>query len=127
MAEGAWESSRKYRVGRAVQEALARVLGGDTLRDPALRNCQVTILEVRMSADLRHADVFVVPFGLDGSDVASDLLDRLAKAASFLGGEVARQARLRYAPKLHFQLDRQLEQAAALDRLLGPESAADAA
>ncbi len=127
MAAGAWESSRKYRVGRAVQEALARVLGGDTLRDPALRNCRVTILEVRMSADLRHADVFVVPFGLEESGPASDLLDRLGKAAPFLGGEVARQARLRYAPKLHFRLDQQLDQAAVMDRLFGPEPATDAA
>ncbi len=127
MAAGAWESSRKYRIGRAVQEALAQVLGGDVLRDPALRESKVTILEVRMSSDLRHADVFVLPFGLDSAQTASDLLQRLAKAAPFLAGEVARRARLRYAPRLHFLLDRQLDHASDLNRLLDGSSRADAA
>lgn len=127
MAAGRWESARKYRVGRAVQEALAHVLRGDSLRDPVLRAANVTVLEVRMSADLRRADVFVLPFGADPADAPAELLARLGRAAPYLAGAVARQARLRYAPKLHFRLDRQLDLAADVDRLLDPPPAADAA
>lgn len=127
MAAGRWESARKYRVGRAVQEALAHVFRGDSLRDPVLRATNVTVLEVRMSADLRHADVFILPFGADPAAAPAELLERLDRAAPFIAGAVARQARLRYAPKLHFRLDQQLDRAADLDRLLDPPPTADAA
>ncbi len=127
VAAGRWESARKYRVGRAVQEALVHVLGGDSLRDPVLREASVTVLEVRMSGDLRHADVFILPFGADPSAGAASLLERLVRAAPYLAGRVARRAQLRYAPKLHFRLDRQLDQAAEVDRLLGLAKAVDAA
>ncbi|MDE0372312.1 MAG: 30S ribosome-binding factor RbfA [Rhodospirillales bacterium] len=127
MAAGRWESARKYRVGRAVQEALAHVLAGDSLRDPVLRDANVTVLEVRMSPDLRRADVFILPFGTDRADAPAELLEHLVRAAPYLAGAVARQARLRYAPKLHFRLDQQLDRAADVDRLLDAPSPVDAA
>ncbi len=127
MAGGRWESARKYRVGRAVQEALVHVLGGGSLRDPVLREASVTVLEVRMSGDLRHAEVFVLPFGARPLEEGTDLVDRLVRAAPYLAGRVARRAQLRHAPKLRFRLDRRLDRAGAVDRLLGTAGTKDAA
>jgi ribosome-binding factor A len=85
------------------------------LRDPALAERTITVTEVRMSHDLRHATVFVLPLGGEGADEVIAGLDR---AKAFLRGHVGRAVRLRFTPELIFRADRGYEHAERIDKLL---------
>lgn len=119
------DSQRQLRVGELVRHALAEVLARGELRDPALIDAHVTVSEVRMSPDLKHATCFVMPLG--GGET-QPVLEGLARSAAWLGGQVARRIELRFAPRLRFQLDRSFDEAARIDRLLRrPDVAQDLA
>ena len=117
MARGrnASDSQRQLRVGELVRHALAEVLTRGELRDPALLDARVTVSEVRMSPDLKHALCFVMPLG--GGET-KPVMEGLARSAPWLGGQVARRVALRFAPRLRFELDKSFEEAARIDRLL---------
>jgi len=114
-------SQRQLRVGAEIRHALARILERGRFRDPALHGIAVTVTEVRLSPDLRHAVAFVLPFG--GGD-ASALAKALAHAAGHLRGQLAHEVRLRYLPELVFAADTTFDRAAELDRLLHSPSVA---
>ena len=81
----------------------------------------VTVTEVRMSADLRTAQVYVSVLGNDRE--RADSLEALASATGYLRREVGRALRLRYAPEIHFRLDHSLEQGSRIEQILETLSA----
>lgn len=112
-------SQRPLRVGEAVRHALVDVFARGHIRDPDLAGVTLTVSEVRMSPDLRHATAFVLQLG--GGEMAP-VLKALKRAAPFLRGEVARLVDLRYAPELHFQADTSFDAAGRIsDVLARPE------
>ena len=108
-------SQRQLRVGEEIRRVLARVLERETLHDPALYHTPVTITEVTMSPDLRNATVWVVPLG--GGD-AKELLAALTRNAGRLGGLLARDIKLKFAPRLRFDRDTAFETSSRIDALL---------
>jgi len=106
---------RQLRVGEEIRHCLADVLARGDLRDPALRGRVITVSEVRVSPDLRNATVFVMPLG--GEEV-TEVMDALGRAAPFLRGQVSRQIRLKFSPRLSFQYDSVFDEAARVDDLL---------
>jgi len=54
-------TQRQLRVGEELRHALAQLLRPGELRDPALRQANITVTEVRVSPDLRNATAFVMP------------------------------------------------------------------
>jgi len=108
-------SPRQLRVGEEVRHALAHILGRGELRDPALAGVTLTVTEVRMSPDLRHATVFVMPLA---GERAGEALAGLARSAPYLRGVVAREVNLRYAPRLAFRLDTSFDHATRINELL---------
>ncbi len=77
-------------------------------RDPELAEAQITVTEVRIGPDLKHAIAFVSRLGRTDIDA---LLPALKRAAPFLRSQVAHALRLRFAPELTFQPDHALEHA----------------
>lgn len=114
-------SQRQLRVGAEIRHAFARILERGHFRDPDLQGVAVTVTEVRVSPDLRHATVFVLPFG--GGD-AAPLLKALKRAAGYLRGRLAHEVRLRHLPELVFVADTSFDRAAELDRLLASPAVA---
>ena len=106
---------RPLRVGEAVRHALAEVLARGEVRDPDLRGRSITVSEVRVSPDLRHATAFVVPLG--GTDVER-VVAALKRAAPYLRGQVARLVDLRMAIDLHFAADQSFDYASRIDAAL---------
>lgn len=104
---------RPARVAALVQETLAAAIQTE-LKDP--RVGFVTVTGVDVSADLAHATVRVSVLGDDEEKARA--LAGLASAAGFLRTQLAQALALRVAPELHFQLDRGLEHAARIDRIL---------
>ena len=84
-------------------------------RDPELAEAQITVTEVRIGPDLKHAVAFVSRLGRSDIDA---LLPVLKRAAPFLRGQVAHALRLKFAPELTFQPDNALDYASNIDRLL---------
>ncbi len=108
-------SQRQLRVGEEIRRVLAKVLERGTLHDPALYDAPVTISEVTMSPDLRNATVWITPLG--GGDSA-ELLAALKRNAGRLGGLLARDIKLKFAPRLRFERDTAFEVSSRIDALL---------
>jgi ribosome-binding factor A len=108
-------SIRLQRIGEQVRHAIAEVLGRGELRDELLQRTIVSVSEVRVTADLRHATVFVKALG-GGDDQA--VVKALASHARYLRGEVARQMATKYTPDLRFRADESYDAGARIDAIL---------
>ena len=112
-AEG--RSVRLLRIGEQVRHVLSELLARGDVRDPVLQSRLVSVTEVRMSPDLRHATVFVKP--LLGHDEEA-VLKALRQNTAFLQREVAHRVRMKYAAKLKFLPDESFDEGTHIDRLL---------
>jgi ribosome-binding factor A len=122
-AEG--RSVRLLRVGEQVRHVLSDILQRGDVHDQTLQSHLVSITEVRMSPDLRHATVFVKP--LLGQDEEA-VLKALRTNTAYLQREVARRVRLKYAAKLKFVPDESFDEGGHIDSLLrSPKVAQDLA
>jgi len=84
------------------------------MRDPRVEG--VTITEVKVTPDLRFADVYVSRLGGDAE--RKEAVQGLEAAAGFLRHELAPRIDLRFVPELRFHLDRSWEQGARIEALL---------
>ena len=106
-------SHRPERVAEVIRQRVAAFLT-DGVRDP--RVGFVTVTGVEVSADLAHARVRVSVMGAEEEKAKS--LEGLASAAGFLRAQLAKELPLRITPELHFELDRGLDHAQRIDRVL---------
>jgi ribosome-binding factor A len=111
-------SVRLLRVGEQVRHILSELLQLGEVHDATLENHLVSITEVRMSPDLRHATVFVKP--LLGQDEDA-VLKALRQNTAYLQREVAHRVRMKYAAKLKFIPDESFDEGGHIDRLLRSE------
>jgi len=119
--EGA--SVRLLRVGEQVRHALSEVLMRGDVHDDVLASHSVSVTEVRMSPDLRHATVFVKP--LLGAD-EEVVLKALRTNTAYLQSQVARRVNLKYAARLKFLADESFDEGGRIDSLLrNPKVARD--
>ncbi len=115
---GTGQSQRQLRVGEGLRHVLAELLLRGEIHDPVIAEAHLTISEVRMTPDLRHAVVFVTELG---GELRAELSQALARAAPRLRGEVARRLHLKYAPELSFRADISFREAARIEALLAEE------
>ena len=109
------KSVRTLRVGEQVRHILSEILQRGDVHDQTLASHMVSITEVRMSPDLRHATVFVKP--LLGRDEEA-VLKALRTNTAFLQSEVARRVNTKYAARLKFLLDESFDEGSHIDALL---------
>ena len=116
-------SVRLLRVGEQVRHALSEILTRGDVHDETLASHSVSITEVRMSPDLRHATVFVKP--LLGADEEA-VLKALRKHVRYLRGEVSKRVNTKYAADLKFLADESFDEGSHIDKLLrAPKVAQD--
>ncbi len=102
---------------------LAGIFARREFRDPELAEADITVSEVRLSPDLKHATAFISRLGR--TDVEA-LLPPLKRIAPWLRSQVARALPLRYTPELSFQPDIALDYATKINQLMQrPEVARD--
>lgn len=107
------KSGRQQRIEGEIQRVVAE-LTSRGVKDPRVGH--VTITAVQLAPDLSTARIFFLPFGKKHS--IEEVGEGLASAAGYLRGEVGRRLGLRHAPRLEFEPDRHLEQAAHLSSLI---------
>lgn len=113
-------SQRQLRVAEQIRHLLAESLTRGEIHDVRLEAAHITVAEVRVSRDLRHATVFATELG---RPLSADAQAALARAAPVLAGRLARQMHLKYAPRLNFVADALFDDAARIERLLAEERA----
>jgi ribosome-binding factor A len=97
--------SRSERVGDLLKEELSELILRE-VKDP--RVGFVTITGVQVSADLRHARVYVVTH--EAGEEQERTLEGLQSARGYLRGALGRRLHLKYIPDLSFNIDETLEQ-----------------
>ena len=85
--------------------------------DPRLKTgALVSITDVEVSDDLRHAQVFVTVLGSDQE--TKDAFAALRHAEPFLRRALGPRLQLRYLPEIHFRLDDTIKKGVRVDELL---------
>src|SRR5439155_5565809 len=107
-------SQRQLRVGEMMRHAFAEMLIRGDVHDPVLEGHMITVPEVRMTADLRLATIYVMPFGGRGESEVMAALDRNRK---FLRGALARCVNLKFAPEIRFCIDERFDEAERIEKL----------
>ncbi|MBY0619744.1 30S ribosome-binding factor RbfA [Sphingomonas ursincola] len=116
-------SVRVLRVGEQVRHVLSDLLMRGEVHDDVLSSTTVSVTEVRMSPDLRHATVFVKPLLGRQEDV---VLKALRTNTAYFQREVAQRVRMKYAAKLKWLADDSFDTGSHIDRLLSdPKVAQD--
>ena len=107
-------SQRQLRAGELVRHALVEILREEELQDPALAGVSVTVTEVRLSPDLRHAICFIEPLG---GEHAPEVVAGLNRVSKFLRGRLGHAVILKFTPDLKFIHDESFTEAARMSRL----------
>jgi ribosome-binding factor A len=105
---------RHARVAEEIRHELGIMVAGE-LKDPRIAGL-VTVTEVRVTPDLKHARVFVSVVGNDAEQKST--IRGLAAAASYIRHELTERIQLRRAPEIHFILDHSEEYSQRIDELL---------
>lgn len=115
-------SQRQLRAGELIRHALVYILREEDIHDEALVGVSVTVTEVRLSPDLKHATCFVEPLGA-GVEAAptsgheSAIIKALNAHAKFLRGQLGRRLDMKFTPDLRFRHDESFDAASHMDRL----------
>ena len=116
-------SVRLLKVGEQVRHVLSDILSRGDVHDETLAKHLVSVTEVRMSPDLRHATVFVKPLLGKEEEV---VLKALRTNTAYLQREVASRVNTKYAAKLKFLADESFDEGTRIDTLLrAPKVARD--
>lgn len=108
-------SQRQLRVGELVRHALAEMLTRGDVHDPVIERHMITIPEVKVTADLRLATVYVMPMG--GKD-AEEVVAAFERHKKFLRTELAHRINLKFAPDIRFRVDDRFAEAERIEKLL---------
>ncbi len=108
-------SQRQLRVGELVRHAVAELLARGDVHDPVIEGHLITVPEVRMTADLRLATIYIMPLAGRDADAVIAAFERHKK---FLRAEIAHRINLKFAPDIRFRIDERFDEAERIDKLL---------
>ncbi|MEN8236859.1 MAG: 30S ribosome-binding factor RbfA [Pseudomonadota bacterium] len=108
-------TQRQRQVSEEVRHILSSLLQQGLWQEEALQDCSITISEVRMSIDLKHAFAFVTPLGGQNT---SEVVSALNRCAPQLRHQLGKSLRLRGVPALRFEHDQSFETANHIENLL---------
>jgi len=115
MAKNYW---RQDQLGEVITHELSDLIR-TRMKDPRIGFASITDVEV--SADLRHAKVFVSVLGDEPEQRAT--LAALSHASGFLRHELAQRLTIRYTPDIAFRLDESIARGVHMIDLINKVSA----
>ncbi len=116
MATNKEPTQRQLRVGEAIRHILARQLMRDETGHPTLSGQSITVTEVEVGPDMRHATAFVTPLG--GGAIKDEVLDALNEVAPHFTQLVAKELTMKYSPRVRFAYDERFDYADRINVLL---------
>jgi ribosome-binding factor A len=108
-------SQRQLRVAELIRHEMADLLARGEVHDPVIEHHMITIPEVRVTADLRLATIYVMPLG--GRD-EKEVLEALERNNRYLRAVMARRVNLKFAPEIRFRIDERFDEAERIEKLL---------
>lgn len=105
----------KHRLQR-VQELIKRELSELIVRELTFNGALVTVQEVDITPDLKHAHIFISVLGRKGDE--NVVLSKLHENRKMLQSELSKRVILKYTPQLHFKFDEALERGTRVIDLL---------
>jgi ribosome-binding factor A len=108
---------RRLRVQDLMREEISSIIQRD-IKDPGIGF--VTILEVKMSDDLRFAKVFCSIYGDD--EVKEKTVAALRRSKGYIRHLLGQRVKLRYTPEINFVLDTTFETVAKIEEVLRKET-----
>ncbi len=106
-------SVRLARLRELFKEEISAILQRE-MKDP--RVGFVSVIDVELSPDLRHAKIFVSILG--DAEAKANTMAGLGNAQGFIRTELGKRIRLRHIPQVHFNLDESIERGARVQHLL---------
>ncbi|MDX2084237.1 MAG: 30S ribosome-binding factor RbfA [Candidatus Melainabacteria bacterium] len=110
------EFSRVDRVRKAILKEMGDILARE-IKDPRLESYVISVTEVVLTNDLRHAKVYVSILH-DDPDQRNLLMTILMEYQSKIRSAIGRRIRLRYTPEVELALDTSLERGMRVSQLL---------
>ena len=107
-------TKRQKQVNHAIRREISELLARH-INDPRISGI-FSVTEVDISPDLTQAKVFISVMGSDQEK--GELFDGLAAASGFLRRELGNRLKMRYIPKLIFEMDDSIERADRLFQLI---------
>lgn len=108
-------SQRQLRVGEEIKRIIAEEINFDRVRNLQGIDTLVTIMEAKVSSDLKYADVFFVT---SKPEFESEVQEGLQLAANHFRKVVAARTLLRYVPEIRFWVDDTMARADKIEKLL---------
>lgn len=105
--------TRQEKVEELLKVEISEIIQRE-MKDPRLGF--VTITDVKISPDLRHAQVYVSVLGEKAEQEAS--LKALQSASKFVRVELGKRVRMRVTPEVEFRIDEAIERGMKMFELL---------
>ena len=124
--QGLGPTQRQLRVGEQLRHVIVSTLQRGHFHDSYLMEnaSMVTVSEVKVSPDMKHATAYIVPLG--GGD-ATQMLASLNENFDVFQRDIGHEIRMKFTPKVRFVEDDSFENATKIDAILYnlPKSAQD--
>ena len=111
---------RKERMQDLIREEISDIIQKE-IKDPGLGF--ITIIDVRMTEDLKYAKVYYSVYGSD--EEVENTINALRRARGFIKHILGKRIKLRYMPEVSFILDTDEERARRVDEILERVKAED--
>jgi ribosome-binding factor A len=107
---------RVHRVASIVNAAIVEALRKGRQLDQRLINCPLNITKLTVTADLKIANCYFVPFNTDFSK--NEILEALDSSKFAIRDYVTKKINLKYSPEIRFYYDSGFENANQVEKLL---------
>jgi ribosome-binding factor A len=107
---------RRLRVQDLMREEISSIIRRD-VKDPGIGF--VTILEIKMSDDLRRAKVFCSIYGDD--ETKEKTIAALKRSRGYIRHLLGQRVKLRYTPEITFLLDNTFDTVAKIEEIMKKE------
>ena len=108
-------SQRQLRVGELIKQSLGQIFLRDEAKVPILETKNITVTEVRMSADLKNARAYVIPLGGKNTDKAVDILTEFSH---LIRKALSKKVDMKFLPKVSFVSDKSFDYAEKIEKLI---------
>ena len=108
-------SQRQLRVGELVKQNLGELFIRNEAKIPSINSKLITVTEVRMTADLKTARVYVIPLG--GADT-KEIVRILTEYSHIVRKALSKRLDIKFLPKLTFVEDNSFEYAEKIERII---------
>ena len=108
-------SQRQLRVGELIKQSLGQIFLRGEAKVPSLETKNITVTEVRMSADLKNARAYVIPLGGKNTEKA---VNALTEFSYLIRKALSKKIDMKFLPKVYFVSDTSFDYAEKIEKLI---------